>query len=189
MPLPVKPHGGGWTMGPTVFVTQSGIAYLKTEGGDLKTLATMFLAVLAFAAGACSGGSLLVKHVNPPGLSKPTGYTHVVEVEGGRTLYISGQVARDQAGNLVGKGDLRAQTRQVFENLRTALASCGATVDDVVKITIYVTDASEIQTFREVRDSYFTKAPPASTFVQVARLAHPDFLIEVEAVAAVRSGR
>lgn len=155
----------------------------------MKELTTLVLTAPLIVGTACSHDSSLIKHVNPPGLAKPTGYTHVVQVEGGRTLYVSGQVARDQAGNLVGKGDFRAQARQVFENLKTALASCGATLDDVVKITIFVTDASEIQAFREIRDGYFTKAPPASSFFQVVRLAQPDLMVEVEAIAVTASGK
>lgn len=129
-----------------------------------------------------------MKHVNPPALSKPTGYTHVVEVSGGRTLYVSGQVALDRTGAVVGRGDLKAQTKQVFENLKAALAACGATLDDVVKITVFVTDASQIQTVRDVRDAYFTKDPPASTAVEVSRLVRPDLMIEVDAVAVVATG-
>ena len=113
----------------------------------------------------------MVKHTNPTTLHKPTGYTHVVEATGGRTLYISGQIALDQAGTLVGKGDLKAQTRQVFENLKAALAASGASFDHVAKITVFMTDVSEIQVFREVRDLYFTKELPASSLVQVVRLA------------------
>ncbi len=139
----------------------------------------------AHGALANSAGRQTVKHINPTTLSKPTGYTHVVEVMGGRTLYVSGQIALDQAGAVVGKGDLKAQTRQVLENLKSALASCGATLDDVVKITVFMTDASEIQTFREIRDRYFTKKLPASSLVQVVRLARPELMIEIEAVAVV----
>jgi enamine deaminase RidA (YjgF/YER057c/UK114 family) len=122
-------------------------------------------------------------HVNPPTLSKPTGYTHVVEARGGRTIYVSGQVALDASGALVGAGDFKAQTERVFENLKLALVSSRAGFDDVVKITIFVTDASQVQTFREVRDRYFPGEKPASTFVQVVRLARPEFLREVEAIA------
>lgn len=151
----------------------------------MRHVAAIFL---AFALGAGSAGTKerpIVKHTNPPTLSKPTGYTHVVEVTGGRTIYVSGQVALDQAGAVVGKGDLKAQTRQVFENLKAALAACGASLDHVVKITVFMTDVSEIQTFREVRDRYFATELPASTLVQVVRLARPEFMIEIEAVAAV----
>ncbi len=126
-----------------------------------------------------------MKHVNPPELAKPTGYTHVVEVVGGRTLYISGQVAVDRTGAVVGKGDLKAQTRQVFENLKSALTASGATLDDVVKITVFMSDISQVQTVRDVRDGYFKKNPPASSAVEVTRLVRPEFMIEIEAVAVV----
>jgi reactive intermediate/imine deaminase len=112
----------------------------------------------------------------------------VVETSGGRTVYVSGQVALDATGALVGTDDLKAQTRQVFENLKAALADSGGTLDDVVKITIFMTDLSQIQDFREIRNGYFPRELPASTLVQVVRLARPDFLIEIEAVAVVRSG-
>ncbi len=128
-----------------------------------------------------------MKHLNPTTLHKPTGYTHVVEVTGGRTLYISGQVALDQSGVCVGGSDLGAQARQVFENMRAALAASDATLDHVVKITVFITDVSQILAFREVRDSVFTGPLPASTLVEVRRLARPEFLIEVEAVAVVGS--
>jgi reactive intermediate/imine deaminase len=126
-----------------------------------------------------------MQHINPPSLSKPTGYTHVVVATGGRTVYISGQIALNAAGELVGKGDLKAQSTQVFENLKAALAAAGATFDDVTKITVFMTDVSELPTFRSVRDQYIKGAPPASTLVQVVRLARPDLLIEVEAIAVI----
>jgi reactive intermediate/imine deaminase len=109
----------------------------------------------------------------------------VVETTGDRTLYISGQVALDSSGAIVGEGDLKAQVQQVFENLKVALQACGATFDHVAKITIFMVDVSEIQTFRDVRDRYFERGLPASSLVQVARLARPEFLIEIEAVAVV----
>lgn len=126
-----------------------------------------------------------MKHRNPPTLAEPTGYSHVVEVTGGRTLYVSGQIALDRDGGIVGQGDLRAQTQQVLENLKAALADSQATLDHVVKITVFMTDVSEIGIFREVRDRYFAKPLPASSLVQVVRLARPELLIEIEAVAVV----
>src|SRR4030095_6335687 len=137
---------------------------------------------------ACAGSAPVLTRKNPALLSKPNGYTHVVETSGGRTVYVSGQVALDATGALVGTGDLKAQTRQVFENLKAALADSGGTLDDVVKITIFMTDLSPIQDFRELRTGYIPRELPASTLVQVVRLARPDFLIEIEAVAVVRSG-
>jgi reactive intermediate/imine deaminase len=126
-----------------------------------------------------------VRYTNPPSLSAPTGYTHVVEVLRGKTVYIAGQVAFDQSGNVVGVGDFKAQTRQVLENLKAALSAAGATFENVVKVNTYVTDMSQLQTLREMRAEYFGAHPPASTLVQVVRLARPELMIEIEAVAAV----
>ena len=127
----------------------------------------------------------LVRHTNPTTLSKPTGYTHVVEVNRGRTIYIAGQVAFDASGSLVGKGDFAAQTRQVMENLKAELTAAGATFDNVVKVNTYVTDMSQLPKLREIRASYFGTNPPASTLVQVVGLALPDLMIEIEAIAVV----
>ena len=127
-----------------------------------------------------------IRHTNPPALSTPTGYTHVVEVLRGRTVYIAGQVAFDRSGNVVGAGDFKAQTRQVLENLKAALAAAGATFDNVVKVNTYVTDMGQIQTLREMRTEYFGARPPASTLVQVVRLARPELMIEIEAIAVVQ---
>ncbi|MGH9844111.1 MAG: RidA family protein [Blastocatellia bacterium] len=114
----------------------------------------------------------------------PAGYSHVVEVRGGRTLYIAGQLALDKDGKLVGPGDFRAQVKQVFENLKARLAEGGATFKDVVKLNFYLTDASDLQALREVRNSYVnTEHPPASTLVVVKQLVREEYLIEVEAIA------
>jgi enamine deaminase RidA (YjgF/YER057c/UK114 family) len=122
--------------------------------------------------------------VNPEGMHRPTGYTHVVEVTAGRPVYISGQVALDGDGELVGPGDVGAQAGQVFENLRVALGSVGAGFEQVVKLTFYLVDATQMPAVREVRDRYVdTARPPASTAVEVRRLVRDDLLVEVEAVA------
>src|SRR5215813_9672736 len=110
-------------------------------------------------------------------------YSHVVVVEGRRTIFIAGQLARDRQGNVVGAGDMRAQIRQVGENLKAALAAAGATLNDLVKTTTYVTDIEEFFKHVEVRMEYFGAALPTSTTVEVRKLAHPDFLVEVEAMA------
>jgi enamine deaminase RidA (YjgF/YER057c/UK114 family) len=124
--------------------------------------------------------------INPEGMHRPTGYTHVAEVTGGRPVYIAGQVALDPAGELVGPGDIGAQARQVFENLRTALAAAGAGFDQVVKLNIYLVDATQLPAVRQVRDQFVNPArPPASTAVEVRRLVLEELLIEVEAVAIV----
>jgi len=124
---------------------------------------------------------------NPPGLSTPRGYTHVVDVPAGQTLYIAGQVAFDAEGKVVGKGDVRAQTEQVFRNLKIALESAGATFADVVKLNWYVKDMSPLGVYRDVREQFLGSGPrPASTLVEVKGLALEDLLIEIEAVAAPR---
>ena len=128
---------------------------------------------------------MAVRYLNPATLSTPPGYTHVVEVRGGRTIYISGQVPLDQAGNVVGQGDFAAQTTQVFENLKHALAAAGATFDNVVKNNMYVTDMSNIQTLREIRLKYYGKNAPASTLVEISKLARPEFMIEIEVIAVL----
>jgi len=117
----------------------------------------------------------------------PLGYSHIVEVRGGRTLYIAGQLALDQNGKLVGAGDFRAQVKQVFQNLKTRLEEGGASFKDVVKLNYYLTDASDLQALRDTRDSYLnTESPPASTLVVVKQLVREEFLIEVEAIAVAR---
>jgi enamine deaminase RidA (YjgF/YER057c/UK114 family) len=124
---------------------------------------------------------------NPSGLSAPRGYSHVVDVPAGRTLYIAGQVAFDAEGKVVGKGDVRAQTEQVFQNLKTALESAGASLADVVKLNWYVRDVSQVAIYREVREQFLGSGPrPASTLVEVKGLVLDDLLIEVEAIAAPR---
>ena len=126
-----------------------------------------------------------VRYLNPATLSAPTGYSHIAEVSSGRTIYVAGQVAFDQSGKVVGKGDFAAQATQVFENLKLALAEVGATFENVVKVNTYVTDMAHLQTLREIRGRYYGKNAPASTLVEIGSLAHPDLMIEIEAVAVV----
>jgi 2-iminobutanoate/2-iminopropanoate deaminase len=126
-----------------------------------------------------------VRYLNPATLSAPTGYSHIAEVSGGRTIYIAGQVAFDNSGKVVGKGDFAAQATQVFENMKMALAAVGATFENVVKVNTYVTDMSHLQTLRQIRATYYGKNAPASTLVEIGGLASPDLMIEIEAVAVV----
>ena len=128
------------------------------------------------------------KFINPEGMLKPGAYTPVVSVSGGRTLYVSGQVSQDGQGQLVGKGDLLAQTEQVYKNLSTALAGAGATFADVVKLTVFVVNyqPEHRALLQSVREKYVSRAnPPASTLVGVQSLATSACLVEVEAVAVV----
>jgi len=109
-------------------------------------------------------------------------YSHVVVVEARKTIFVSGQLARDAKGEVVGKGDMRAQIRQTGENIKVALAAAGATLRDVVKTNTYVTDIEEFFKHTDVRMEYFG-ALPTSTTVEVRKLAHPDLLVEIEVIA------
>jgi reactive intermediate/imine deaminase len=129
---------------------------------------------------------------NPETVGAPIGrYSHVVRVEHGDVvwLYVSGQIANDATGAIVGQGDLGRQTEQVFENLRAILEDGGATFDDVVKISTYLTTLDGLEAMREVRSRYTQGEPPASTAVQVVALVVPEALIEVDLVAVIPAER
>ena len=128
------------------------------------------------------------RFANPKTMPAPRGYTQVVETTGpGRTVYLSGQLGMTPGGAFAGApGDFRAQATQCFENLKAGLASVGAGFEHVVKITNFFVDMSHLPVFFEVRDAFVnTKAPPASTAIQVGRLARDGALFEVEAVAVI----
>lgn len=126
---------------------------------------------------------------SPPQLPKPVGYSHLAEITSGKTIYIAGQVALDASGNIVGKGDYRAQLEQVFANLKIALEAAGASFQHVVKLNYYIVDTverSQFFAYREVRDKHVdTTNPPVATVVVVRGLFMPEFLVEIEAVAVV----
>jgi enamine deaminase RidA (YjgF/YER057c/UK114 family) len=115
----------------------------------------------------------------------PPGYSHVVEVKGdARIIFFAGQLGVDKAGAFV--GDFKAQTVQAFENLKAALEACSAGFEHLVKINNYLVDIERnMGTFREVRDRYLVKPPPASTTIGVPALARPGGLFEIEAIAAL----
>jgi reactive intermediate/imine deaminase len=126
--------------------------------------------------------------LNPETVAPPIGsYSHAVRVETGDAVlvYVSGQIASGADGELVGVGDLRAQTEQVFENLGRILEANGASFADVVKLQTYFTTLDDLAGSREVRARYLPAEPPASTAVQVVALVVPEALIEVDVVAAV----
>lgn len=128
----------------------------------------------------------MLKHINPDAIAPPRGYTHVVTATSGKMAFISGQIAVDAEGNLVGEGDFAAQAEQVFENLQAALAVAGGDFTHVVKLGFFVTDFSQVAAAREIRDRYVDTAnPPASTAVQVSRLFMPELMIEVDAIAVI----
>jgi 2-iminobutanoate/2-iminopropanoate deaminase len=114
-------------------------------------------------------------------------YSHVVVASGEKLVFISGQLARDKDGNIVGPNDMRAQIKQVGENLKNALEAAGATLNDLVKTTTFVTDIDEFFKHVDVRHNYLGVGLPTSTTVEVRRLAHPSLLVEIEAVAVLKA--
>ena len=129
-----------------------------------------------------------IDYLNPAGLSKPTGYSHVTVVGAGRLVYVAGQVALDGEGQVVGRGDLAAQAEQVYGNLGKALAAAGASLKDVIKVVTYVVNlsADKVPAVRTARARHLGDGPyPASTMVGVTALVHPDLLIEIEVIAAI----
>lgn len=127
-----------------------------------------------------------IQFLSPATLAALPGFSQVVAVSGGRTIYVAGQIALDSSGNLIGRGDFQAQAQQVFENIKTALAAVGADFSHVAKLTVYMRDRAHLPLLREVRDRYVnTQTPPASTLIIVQSLAQEDFLIEIEAIASL----
>jgi enamine deaminase RidA (YjgF/YER057c/UK114 family) len=112
-------------------------------------------------------------------------YSQVVTVENARIVYISGQISRDDKGQVVGKGDMRAQIEKVADNIERCLKAAGAGFSDIVKMVAYVTDIDEYSKHVDLRARYFGPAAPASATIEVRRLAGPDYLVEIEVVAAV----
>jgi enamine deaminase RidA (YjgF/YER057c/UK114 family) len=143
---------------------------------------------LAFTMILFVASSQQVDRMNPDGINKPATYSQVVRVNKGTMVFTSGIVSDNEKGEIIGKGDLKAQTKQCFENLKIALAAVGGEFKDVVKLNYYVVnyDRSQVGLIREVRSNYLdTKALPASTLAGVQALFHPDVLIEIEAIAVV----
>ena len=128
------------------------------------------------------------KFVNPPGM-KPLGmYTQVAVATGGSIAFISGQVAVDAQGRVIGEGNIEAQAVQVFENLKLALGGIGATFEDVVKFTIFIVGLTQERrkAVMDVRGRYIShKNPPAATMVGIDQLVQPELLVEIEAVVAL----
>ena len=121
---------------------------------------------------------LKLKSVHPT-----IGYSHAAKV--GNTLYVAGQVAKDVDGNLVGKGDFEAQIRQVNENLKNIMEEAGGTLQNIVKMTTFLTHYSYIEPYRSVRSKYFPEPCPPNTLLIIESLALPDFMVEVEAIAVL----
>lgn len=130
-----------------------------------------------------------IRRINPPELGTPPGYSQIVEVNAGRIIFIAGQSALDQDGNLIGKNDFAAQAAQVFRNLAVALEASGCSPANLVKLTVFLTDMNNLGIYREARNRFFASvtppAAPAVTLVEVSKLYGADFLIEIEAIAVV----
>jgi 2-iminobutanoate/2-iminopropanoate deaminase len=133
---------------------------------------------------------MTTKRIQPDGLFQRalkghTLYSHVVVASAQSLVFIAGQLSRDKDGRIVGAGDMGAQIRQVGENLRIALAAAGVGLNDLVKTTTYVTDIDEFFKHPEIRHEIFGQSLPTSTTVEVRRLSHPDFMVEIEALAVI----
>jgi 2-iminobutanoate/2-iminopropanoate deaminase len=158
-----------------------------TSRRDFVAAATAVAAVSVAAAtdSAQAQAGTNVRHANPSGMSQPTAYSQVVEVNGPhRLVFVAGQTGVDASGKAA--QGFRAQAMQAFENIKTALASVGGNMDNVVRLTTYMTDLEQnAEVYREVRASFFSNksALPASTLLQITRLANPSYLIEVDATA------
>ena len=130
-----------------------------------------------------------IKRINPAELGRPPGYSQIVDVSARRLVFIAGQTATDRDGNVIGKDDFSAQAEQVFRNLSTALAAAGCTAASLIKLTVFLRDMDNLAAYRKARDRFFaTVTPPAApavTLVEVSRLYGADFLIEIEAIAAI----
>lgn len=126
--------------------------------------------------------------VNPPGLAPALGpYSYGVKVQNGELLFISGCVALDESGRLVGKGDVALQAEQVMKNLKAVVEAAGGALSDIVKVTNYMRDAREFPKLAAVRARYLPAPFPASTMVEVSRLIHEDMLVEIEAIAVIQA--
>ncbi len=121
---------------------------------------------------------LKLKSVHPT-----VGYSHAAKA--GNTLYIAGQVAQDVEGNVVGKGDLEAQVSQVFTNLKNVMEEAGGSLQNIVKMSTFLTHYNNIETYRSVRNQYFSEPFPPNTLLIIESLALPDYMIEVEAIAVL----
>lgn len=149
---------------------------------------TILLLLLISISGFSQTDSSIVKFRNATSVSTPKGYSHSVEIDLGncKMLIISGQVALDHKGSLIGKDDLARQTEQVFLNIRNIVSASGGTMDDLVKIGVYMTDITRVQVFRDIRDRFINpQAPPTSSLVEVSKLFRDDLLIEIEATAII----
>lgn len=157
---------------------------------SLRSLAVVtVLAAGWMVGGRAYGTDTRLRAIDPPSLPPPHGYSHVVVAPPGQAVSISGQVALDPAGNLVGAGNFARQCRQAFTNLGLALKSVGLGFEDLTRTDMYITDASDLPALRACRAQFLPAShAPASTLVVVKSLYRPDLLIEVAADAVLPAG-
>ena len=126
------------------------------------------------------------REIRPASVPQPVAeYPMGVEVSGGRTVYVAGQIALDADGNLIGEGDFRAQARQVLGNVQAIIEDAGGSISDIVKMTTFLTDMAHYDEFKAVRAEFLKPPYPAATLVEVSSLVRPEWLLEVEAIAVI----
>lgn len=124
-----------------------------------------------------------VQFINPAAIHTPTGYSHVAKA--GNLVSIAGQLSIDKDGNVVGEGDIQAQTKQALSNLEEAVKASGGTKEDIAAIRVYMTNREDLEGMRQARAGFWEGTPPASTLLFISGLVRPEFLIEIEALAVV----
>ena len=127
-----------------------------------------------------------ISNPNLPAPMRGGAYSSGVEAPAGRTVYVSGQVAFDAEGNVVGEGDIKLQTETVLEHVKTVVEEAGGSMEDIVKVTVFITDMGLYDDIHEVRRRYFEEPFPASSMVEVSALIDPRLLVEIEAIAVLR---
>ena len=154
----------------------------------LIKIAVIFALLSVSKKSLAQSDTTAVKFINPSAVNRPKGYSQAAQIDLGscKMLIISGQVAFDSNGNLVGKGDFSEQAEQVFRNIKSIVESAGGSMNNVVKLGFYLVDIKQIQALRGIRDKFFNpKEPPTSTLVEVSKLFRDDVLVEIEAIAII----
>ncbi len=130
--------------------------------------------------------SVARENIFPAGVSKPTGHwTTVTTARPGKLVFISGLTAKNERGEIVGVGDIAAQTRQVCENLQAAMRAAGGALADIVRVDVFIKDMASFKDIHAVRREYFGANPPASTMLAISAFTHPDMLIEINAIGVL----
>jgi 2-iminobutanoate/2-iminopropanoate deaminase len=134
-----------------------------------------------------AGGPMPKQQIRSDRLRQPCGvFSHATAIEAtGRLVFISGMTSRRADGTIAGIGDIEAQTRQVCENIKAAVEAAGGTMDDICRVDVYIRNMEQFDAIHKVRREYFREPLPASTMVEVVKMTHPDYLIEINAIAVI----